>query len=98
MLAVTQWLADTELQGSAERYLGANHPAASQLFAIDFMPPGDCPTGAASTPFCREFPQWDPKLPERAYGVTATQVGPDASATIPLRTMYFRGFGESRAH
>ncbi len=90
-------LLDSDLQGSADRYLQstpyANSAAANALFAIDIRLYGQC-RGAA---FCVELPKDNsPKvhgisttlleLGERVYALKETSIGADASLTI-LSTM-----------
>lgn len=96
----THWIVDTDLRGSAERYLsgsGIVDTDADSLFAIDFMPPGKC-EGSSFPQWCVEFNATSMArvgvipyliLGERVYAVGDTMIGPLASEMIGTELLVF---------
>lgn len=99
----THWFLDTDMIGSARRYLPADTPVeiADSFYAIDMLPHGGC----ASVPedeakWCFEFGPWTQatvalKRPvliagERIYSLAATTVGPAANETLTSHVLVFR--------
>jgi hypothetical protein len=89
----SQWFIDSDLRGSASRYISSN-PQHENLFAIDFRPPNEC----NDSPFCVEFNysslRFDEQsfylwICERVYSVEKTQVGPAYNKTIGARLLIF---------
>lgn len=97
----TVWLLDSDLTGSAMRYLPyapqtiENPKVFESLIAIDVFPAGGCRT--------HRHPQWCIELNEtvqdhasvlvpleRVYSVKETAIGPDANTTIPPTMMLFQ--------
>ena len=93
----TMWFMESDLRGSANRYLNDNIDddfkalVDKYFYAIDFLPPGQCQYHA-NKEWCFEFdtyPQfkhiyeYDMILGERIYSVGATGVGPPAENMIP---------------
>ena len=91
----SHWLMDTDLFGSAHRYL--NDAVAGSLYAVDFMPPGKC-KGVEEPQWCIEFNSSSMPhighnpyliLGERIYGVVETKVGPSENSTLGTELLVF---------
>jgi len=98
----THWFLDSDLIGSAQRYLPADtSPAISNaLFAIDVLPYGACASVPANeAKWCYEFGEWADKqvkikfpiilMGERVYSLKATLIGPAANVTLSSRVLVF---------
>ena len=99
----THWFLDSDMIGSAKRYLPADTPqdVSDAFFAIDMLPHGECSkVPEEEAKWCFEFGSWTSmniasKRPylipgERIYSVAETTVGPAANATLTAHVLVFK--------
>lgn len=98
----THWFLDSDLIGSAQRYLPADtsQDIANAMFAIDVLPYGACAKVPVNeVKWCYEFGKWTDSeikvkfpfvvLGERIYCLNDTLIGPAANVTLSSRVIVF---------